>query len=139
MAAPAVGRVALMSIHPQYAEAKRVEFCKRPITADVTHVIVYATAPVSAIVGAFTVACQQTTSPSALRKRYSLVGGISRVDFFGYFATHATGTGIQVDTVLTPDDPLELSSWLGVPRPPQSFQYVEPTYALDVLDAMQTA
>ncbi len=46
-----VGCIALMSIHPQYANAivegtKRVEFRKRPLARNVTHVIVYATAPV---------------------------------------------------------------------------------------------
>ena len=71
MAADTVGRVALMSIHPEYANAilagrKTVEFRKRPIGDDVTHVIVYATAPTGAVVGAFTVTGQDTTSLTRL-------------------------------------------------------------------------
>ncbi|MBN9619395.1 MAG: ASCH domain-containing protein, partial [Actinobacteria bacterium] len=91
MGSPAVGRVALMSIHPEYADAilagtKKVEFRKRPIADDVTHVIVYATAPVSAIVGAFTVENQATAAPSNLWRRFAKVGGITRHGFFSYFA-----------------------------------------------------
>ena len=48
-----------MSIHPQYADAivagrKRAEFRKRPLAADIDVVLIYATAPVRAIIGWFT-------------------------------------------------------------------------------------
>ena len=53
-------RIALMSIHPGYAEAilsgrERAEFRKRPLAEDVRTVLIYATAPVSAMSGWFTV------------------------------------------------------------------------------------
>ena len=56
MDTPAAGRVAVMSIHPRYAEAilsgqKRVEFRKRRLAPDVTTVLVYATQPVGVLVG----------------------------------------------------------------------------------------
>ncbi len=60
MASAAIGRVALFSIHPQYAEAilagtKSVEFRRTPLADDVTHVVVYATAPTKMVVGIFEV------------------------------------------------------------------------------------
>jgi predicted transcriptional regulator len=142
MASPAVGRVALMSIHPEYARAiltgtKKVEFRKRPIASDVTHVIVYATAPVSAIVGAFTVADQAKAAPSSLWQRYAKVAGITRRRFFGYFAERSHGVGIQVGDVLAAEGPLPLDTSLGVARPPQSFQYLSADVAEPALAEMR--
>ncbi len=136
-----VGRVALMSIHPEYADAilagtKKVEFRKRPIADDVTHVIVYATAPVSAVVGAFTVESQAKAAPAMLWGRFAEVAGISRHGFFAYFAEHANGVGIEVGEVLTLHEPLPLGVGLGVTRPPQSFQYLDADTAAPALAGM---
>ena len=65
MAQAAPGRVALMSIHPRYAHAilegrKTVEFRKRPLAEDVTHVVIYSTVPDRAVIGYFTVDGQET-------------------------------------------------------------------------------
>ena len=137
----AVGRVALMSIHPAYAErildgSKQVEFRKRPVADDVTHVLVYATAPVSAVVGAFTVGGQHTTSPGELWKRFKEVAGIGRRALMEYFGDREVGTGIAVGDVLYPASPLSLVDDLGVARPPQSYQYVCPDTARRVLSSM---
>lgn len=141
MGAPSIGRVALMSIHPKYADAimtgkKRVEFRKRPIAADVTHVIVYATAPVSAVIGAFAVTGQVTSPPRSLWRRFRRVGGISRSRFFDYFAAHESGTGIGVGLVLVPPAPLSLVEDLGLRHPPQSFRYLDERSAATVLTSM---
>jgi predicted transcriptional regulator len=130
-----------MSIHPQYADAimagtKQVEFRKRPLSDDVTHVLVYATAPVSTVVGAFTVTGQDTEPPKRLWRRFRKVAGISRDGFFAYFADRPHGVGIRVGDVLTPAVPLSLSEDLGVARPPQSFQYLPPHTANSALAAM---
>lgn len=142
MGAGKLGRVALMSIHPEFAEAilsgrKTVEFRKRPIGEDVTHVIVYATAPTAAVVGAFTVAGQATDDPRNLWRAYSEVAGISQDRFFAYFAGRPTGTGIHVGQVLISRSPLGLSEGLGVARPPQSYQYVDAETAQMVLSSMK--
>lgn len=129
MGSTRVGRVAVMSIHPTYARGildgtKRVEFRKQRIADDVTHVIVYATAPVSAIIGAFTVESQHTLSPAGLWSRFRGVAGIGRKDFMAYFGDRRHGTGITVGEVLRSETPLGLKKHLGISRPPQSFQYV---------------
>jgi predicted transcriptional regulator len=79
-----------MSIHPEFAEAilngeKTVEFRKRRIAEDVTHIAIYVTQPVSAIVGVFEVEGQLTTSPRRLWRAFHDAAGISRRHFFEYF------------------------------------------------------
>ena len=130
-----------MSIHPVYANAilsgdKKVEFRKRRLAADITHVLVYATAPVGAVVGAFTVAGQDTSTPVSLWQRFAQVAGIPRRKFFDYYSSSALGTGIEVGSVFAPSQPLNLTASLGVRRPPQSFQYVAPETARSALGAM---
>lgn len=137
-----VGRVALMSIHPQYADrildgTKRVEFRKRPVAADVTHVLVYATAPVSAVVGAFTVHDQHTASPQMLWRQFRQVAGISWSDFRDYYAGRSAGTGIAVGDVMHAPQPLCLRRDVGVQHPPQSFQYLRPDVAAGVLEHLR--
>lgn len=130
MGKPTSGRVALMSIHPVYANAilagtKRVEFRKRRLADDVSHVIVYATAPTSAVVGVFEVAGQITLSPSTIWKRFRTVAGISKAGYEAYFEGYTSATGIEVGNFWGFTNPLHLYDDLGIRRPPQSFQYVD--------------
>jgi predicted transcriptional regulator len=119
-----------MSIHPAYAKAifrgeKRVEFRKRPIASDVTHVIVYATRPVCAVVGAFSVAGQETSNPKSLWSKFSDVAGIERARFDEYYSSNSEGTGIRIGEIFQACDNLKLEPAFGMKRPPQSFQYVD--------------
>lgn len=144
MGTPAVGRVALLSIHPRYAEsilagAKRIEFRKRPLADDVTHVVVYATAPVSAVVGAFSVEGQHTHAPNELWRRFAEVGGIEADAFAAYYGNRDTGTGIAVGEVLRSAAPMCLRSQLGISHPPQSFRYLATETARAVLRQMNPA
>ncbi|WP_459682153.1 hypothetical protein [Rhodococcus sp. no. 34] len=107
--------------------SKQVEFRKRPIADDVTHVLVYATAPVSAVVCAFSVTGQETLNPRKLWTQFRQVAGIPQDRFFAYFDGKSLGTGIKVGDVVTPRQPLCLSTAFGVKRPPQSFQYLDPS------------
>ncbi len=138
------GRVVLMSIQPEYAEAilrgeKLVEFRKRPVADDVTHVIVYATMPVGAIVGAFTVAGQETSSPMNLWKEFGQGAGIGWGEFFDYYQSHAEGTCIRVGDILICDHYVNLNQAFGISRPPQSFQYVDAECARQLMETMQPA
>ena len=74
--------VALLSIHPQYAEAilngeKKVEFRKAGFSKDVTHVVIYATKPIGAVVGVFETDGSVVQSPRELWQTFSAVGGIN--------------------------------------------------------------
>jgi predicted transcriptional regulator len=138
VAARPVGRVALMSIHPEFADAilsgaKTVEFRKHRIADDVTHVVIYVTQPVAAVVGIFEVAGQLTTSPSSLWRTFRSVAGISRHRFFDYFGDRDHGTGIAVRRVYPFATHLSLADSTGVRRPPQSFQYLSADQGARVL------
>lgn len=130
-----------MSIHPRYAErilagTKRVEFRKRPIADDVTHVIIYATAPVSAVIGAFTVKDQHTLNPQKLWSLFREVGGIAWADFNHYYDGRTSGTGITVGEVLQASEPMSLQDDFGIAYPPQSFQYLCADAARSAISAM---
>lgn len=128
MGAVPTGRVALMSIHPEFANAilsgeKEVEFRKRPVAADVSYVLIYATMPIGLLVGWFGVEGQNTESPTRLWSRFKDVACISKERFFDYYSERSFGTGIRVARAGKFDDPVPLNQ-LGALRPPQSFQYL---------------
>ncbi len=121
--------VALLSIHPGYAEAimrgeKRVEFRRRGPSPSTTHVIVYATAPISKVVGWFSVDSIDSDSPEVLWHRYGLVGGVDEASFNTYYDACKVGSAIRVGQAERLESPVELASLDGQPHAPQSFRYV---------------
>jgi len=125
----AAGRVALFSIRPIYAEEilagrKRVEFRRRPLPDDVTHVVIYATAPVSQVVGAFEVENVDCTTPSKAWQHYHEVGGIEQDAFDSYFDGTEQAHVICIRQVEAVDRPFPLSEIDELLRPPQSFLYL---------------
>ena len=130
MGTPAAGRVALMSIHPRYAEAllagtKRIEFRKRRLADDVTTVLIYATMPVGRLVGVFEVDGYDIASPSALWERHRGHAGISRSAYRRYFRGQPRAVGILVRDARRLDHPVALSELDEALRAPQSFRYLE--------------
>lgn len=118
-----------MSIRPEFAAAilsgdKAVEFRKRPVADDVSHVLIYATLPVGSLLGWFLVQGQSTTSPRELWDKFNEVAGISEARFFEYYAERESGTGIHVGLAEKFSQPLPLAEIGAVLRPPQSFQYL---------------
>lgn len=129
MGAPTDPVVALLSIHPRYAEAilegeKRVEFRKRRFARPVDRVVIYATAPVQRIVGTFAIEAIDVDVPSALWQRYGAVGGIDRGVFDAYYLDADEGMAIKVGEVAPVIAHLPLAA-LGNLCPPQSYQYLE--------------
>jgi predicted transcriptional regulator len=122
-------RVALLSIHPRYAHGiiekrKTVEFRRRVFGDHVTHVVVYATAPVRKVLGLFTIASLDQGSPSQLWRRHGGGGLIEREPFFEYFRDAKSGVAIVVGDVQALADPIPLRKLIGRSVGPQSFQYV---------------
>lgn len=118
-----------MSIRPEFADAilsgeKVVEFRKRPVAEDVSHVLIYATMPVGSLLGWFAVRGQKTMSPKGLWSTYCAVGGISKSRFFEYYDQREHGTGILVETAGRFPEPIPLADLGTSLRPPQSFQYL---------------
>jgi predicted transcriptional regulator len=129
VAETASGRVALFSIHPDYANAlldgtKRVEFRRTPLPADVTRVVIYATSPVQRILGYFEVAGVDQTPPSKAWKDYRAVGGIEKSAFDRYYEGAASAFVIQARNPVRLPTPLRLCELSDSLRPPQSFLYL---------------
>ncbi len=141
MGSKPIGRVALMSIHPEHVEAifegkKRIEFRKKPIGGDVTHIVVYATHPVSAVVGAFSVQGQETCGIMHLWSHFCPIAGISLDQFTEYYGSSVNGTGIRIGEVYQSGCSLEIEKLFGLSRPPQSFQYIEASSARSFLEKL---
>jgi predicted transcriptional regulator len=121
--------VALLSVHPVYADAilrgeKTVEFRRRPFGRPVERVLVYATAPVQQLVGAFDVASIDVDTPASLWDRYGASGCIGREAYDSYYAGAQFGAAIRIKTAHPAVEGLPLYA-LGDVRPPQSYQYVD--------------
>jgi predicted transcriptional regulator len=137
----AARRVALMAIHPRYADAildgrKQVEFRKRPLAADVRIVVIYATAPVSKIVGEFTVGETLFASPRKLWSSVGRIGCIDRASYDAYYAGVRRAVGIVAASPWRYESPLALCDLEVSPCIPQSFVYL-PAHALEELRAWQ--
>lgn len=131
------GRVALMSIHPRYADGilagtKQVEFRKRRLAPDVDTVIVYATQPIGAVVGVVRLAGTDIDTPQRLWHRHGRHGDVERRDYDQYYAHHQTAVGLCVSHARRLNTPLSLTA-VGATVAPQSFQYL-PLAVLDQLD-----
>lgn len=118
-----------MAIHPRYAEAilsgrKRAEFRKRPLADDVDVVLIYATAPVKAIIGWFTVRSVVKTTPDNIWRTLRDVGEICQSDFAAYYAGCNEGVALLVGQAERLRKPIALSEISPSPATPQSFCYV---------------
>jgi predicted transcriptional regulator len=131
-------RVALLSLHPRFARAilegsKTVELRRARFSADVSHVVVYATRPVQRVVGWFEVSKVERDRPARLWRRHGPATGISTREFREYFDGAVEGTAISVGHVVALDEPLQLGA-LGHPVPPQSYRYMDEALAAHFFD-----
>ncbi len=129
-------RVALLSIHPEFARAilqgdKKVELRRIGFAHDVSHVVMYATAPVQMVVGWFEVLRVDRDMPSRLWRRYRPLTGVTAERFRSYYEGSERGMAILVGETEELVDPVSLST-LAVDGPPQSFLYLGRT-VLDTL------
>ena len=127
-----------MSIHPGYAEAilsgrKRAEFRKRPLAEDVRTVLIYATAPVSTIVGWFTVRGTLKAAPEDIWRQLHSVGEICWHDFTNYYSGRSLGVALLVGEVGRLTRPVPLSGVDPSPVTPQSFNYISDNILTQVL------
>ena len=121
--------VALISIHPAYADAildgtKRVEFRRSLYPHGARWVVIYATAPVKRIVGWFEIERIATGRPAVLWQTYRASGGVDAEAFDQYFDDCDLGTAIEVARPVRLDEPLRLDDVFPDGRPPQSFRYM---------------
>jgi predicted transcriptional regulator len=121
---------ALMSIYPEFASRilageKLVEFRRRPPARAITHIVIYATSPVKAVVGVAEVERLERGSPQRLWRDFGDVGGIRREDFFRYFSGTSEGFAYVVGKTWSCASPIPLGQD-GLPATaPQTFRYVD--------------
>ena len=106
--------VILLPIFPKYAEAifegkKKVEFRKLNIPQDISHVVVYSTAPTQRIVGYFEVREITRASPKILWNLFNKVGGIEKELLMEYYSGHDLGVAIHVGESIRLRTPIQLS------------------------------
>lgn len=120
----------LISIYPKYANAilagsKQVEFRKVRFKKSISHLVLYSTSPVKAIVGFAEVEDIVAGSPGDLWHEYAHAGHIHKLDFDRYFSGKKTGWAIKVRNAKKIPSGLGLKE-LGLKiTPPQSFCYLD--------------
>lgn len=119
----------LLSIKPMYVEMifsgeKKFEFrTVMPAKHPVHRVIIYASAPVSAIVGEFTVVGCGRCSPVSMWGFTVFAAGITRQEFFDYFNGYQVAQCYIIGSYIKYQEPVSLS-YIGLIRPPQNFIYL---------------
>ncbi len=120
----------LLSIKPEFAERifqgiKRYEFRKVLFkNRNVDKVIVYASAPISKIIGEFEIDDileHEVEELWELTKKYS---GIPKEYYDMYFNGRKIGYAIKIRNSRLYEEPLDLQKHLEIKVPPQSFMYV---------------
>ena len=122
-------RAVLMSIHPRHADkllagTKRVELRKARFGADVSRVVVYATAPTKAVVGWLEVEAVEEHSPTRVWDMFGHTTGISRREFRRYFNGRRRAVAIRVRRPRRLAAPMRLAELDPTLTAPQSFRYL---------------
>jgi predicted transcriptional regulator len=120
----------LLSIKPEFASkifngSKKYEY-RRAIhkRSDVERVLVYASAPISKVIGEFEIAGILHDDPKQLWNQTNSHAGISKQIFFKYFSNISKGYAIEVKNHVFYETPVSLAS-LSISSPPQSFMYLQ--------------
>lgn len=135
--------VALMAIRPEHVArilngSKTVELRRRPLRANTTDVLIYETAPVSAVVGAFRVEGQVTGNARAMARHFARPARISQDRARRYLTAggNNTGTAIRIGHVLKFETPVPLSR-LGIHSAPQAPRYVDAVQVVAISHALK--
>lgn len=119
----------LLSIHPEFADAifsgyKHYEFRRVLFKEAVDEVVVYATSPVSRVVGSFKIDDIYEEAPADLWKKTRMLAGVTKEKFDSYFHDRPTGFAIKVANPIRFAVSQPLSRYLRSNTAPQSFCYI---------------
>ena len=121
----------LLSIRPKYAEAitegrKSFEFRKSIFKHHcVERVYLYATRPVSKVVGSFRVGNIICREPKVLWEELGRFSGVSSKEFFEYFKDSDIGFAIEIEDLEVYQRPVNPSLFIEGFTPPRSFKYID--------------
>ena len=121
----------ILSIKPQYAQmildgSKRYEYRKSiPQRHDIQKVYIYATKPIQAIIGEFTLDGIIADSPQKVWAATARQGGITEAFFFDYFKSRNKAYALKVGKVIKYSEPLDPKKIITDFTPPQNFMYLK--------------
>jgi predicted transcriptional regulator len=124
--------IALISVHPTFAHkiltgSKKVEFRKTRFRKDVSHIVIYSTAPEKKLLGFFEVTEIEEGTPSTLWQRYRKCSGIDKIFYSTYYNSNKKGYAIKIGNVYKLDKPKNFSCLKKFKSPPQNFCYLDST------------
>lgn len=133
-------KIAFLPIKPIYAERlvsgeKFFEYRRRPISPDVTHIIVYASSPLKKIIGIVEVRQVHSGAPSTTWVKTLHGAGITEQEFHSYFAGRTIAYAIEIKPKATIRlqhnlRPTDIEAGFKVP---QSFMYVDESFLNSVI------
>lgn len=118
----------ILSIKPEFAEkifdgTKKFEFRRSLFKQNVNKVKVYASSPVSKVIGEFKIEKVLFQKLSSLWKKTAKHSGISEDCYFSYFLGKESGYAIKVKDPKRYKKHLCIKEHFGL-KPPQSFTYI---------------
>jgi len=134
--------IVLLPVHPHYvleilAGRKTVEFRRRVPRRRPSWLYLYATSPISAILGFVEVVDLVQEAPSVLWERYSNAGSIDKHSFDTYFSDSCEGYAYLLGDSYEFSESKRIQSVPSVSAVPQSFKYlteVDVTFLADTCD-----
>lgn len=120
----------LLSIKPVYVDLiikgiKKVEYRKKIASrTDIIQILIYASHPISCIIGEFQVKGILSGTPEEIWDMTSDIGGINKDEYFSYFSGHSKAYAYQIGNVKIYSKPYRLSEY-NIRRAPQNFMYIE--------------
>lgn len=118
----------LISIRPEYVEqildgTKKFEYRTKAAKSDIKSLIIYSTFPTKKIVAEVMIDDVLCYSPNELWNLTKLQSGISKEEFFKYFANREKAYAYKLGEVKVYKDAMTLNDF-GIKYAPQSFIYV---------------
>lgn len=120
---------ALLAIKPEFVKkifsgVKKYEYRKVIFTKKVDKVIIYASSPISKVVGEFTIDSIVKGKPNKVWEETKNYAGITESYFKDYFKGKDTAYAIKIKDCCKYSKPLSLKE-IGVQYAPQSFVYLK--------------
>lgn len=121
----------ILSLRPNFCQSifdghKVYEYRKRVFNrSDVDKVYIYASKPISKVVGYFTIKRIICESPSMVWDMTHKQGGITKKQFNDYFKGNKIAHAIEIDEVVKFDTPIDPRKVIKDFTAPQNFTYTE--------------
>lgn len=133
-----MSKAVLISIHPEHVAKilsgdKVFEYRKVMPSQDISHLMLYSTAPVNMIVAVAEVTSLLKGPPSRIWNETAYGAGVTRKHYREYFSGYKSAGSFALGNVFELSDPVTLAQLSSCAVPPQSFCYLDPYDTREVL------